>query len=277
MTKPPTLAETQGARLVAAHTNCNWVQLDPGGGKEQLSDFELRDGRGNRLGVLEVTSVVAGEVASFRNAERAHRIEDGRIRSTWFLVMKSPDINFKALSTVLPDLLIQAESNGFAPPDFIELIPGFNFNGGDEPQHSLAQAGVWLLCARPGASIIPGRVFVNPPSQGGAIGPDMVTSAVQVELNKQDNLLKLATAARGERAELLVWLDEGSASAALVSPRLFPDIASVFPTDGPVLPPPVTRVWAAVGPNDRDTPARGLWMAEGDLWQVIPSPPRLAM
>ena len=60
---------------------------------------------------------------------------------------------------------------------------------------------------------------------------------------------------------------------ALVSPRIFPNQASVYPTDGPSLPAGVTRVWAATGPNDRDVLARGLWMAEGGTWHVINPPP----
>ena len=62
---------------------------------------------------------------------------------------------------------------------------------------------------------------------------------------------------------------------ALVTPRIMPHIASGYPTDGPQLPDPVTRVWAATGPNDSDVLARGLWVADGGTWTVLDSPPRL--
>jgi hypothetical protein len=134
-----------------------------------------------------------------------------------------------------------------------------------------------IVNARPGASIKAGEVFLQPPAQGGAIGPTDVTRAAQIALGKEDNLKKLSTAGVGERAELFVWMDEGSASAALTTPRLFPNVASSWPTDGPTLPTPVTRVWAAVGPNDCDVLARGLWVADGGTWEVIASPPRLSL
>jgi hypothetical protein len=60
---------------------------------------------------------------------------------------------------------------------------------------------------------------------------------------------------------------------ALVAPRLFPGQASVYPKDGPAIPPQLTRVWAATGPDDRDVLARGLWVADGRVWQVINPPP----
>ena len=75
------------------------------------------------------------------------------------------------------------------------------------------------------------------------------------------------------RRELFVWLDDGNGGMALVAPRLFPGQASVYPKDGPALPPQVTRVWAATGPDDRDVLARGLWVADGRVWQVINPPP----
>lgn len=88
-------------------------------------------------------------------------------------------------------------------------------------------------------------------------------------------LAKLRTAMVGETSELFVWLD-GSPAMALLTPRLTPGTESAYPTQGPVLPSGVTRVWAASGPNDQDVLARALWMAEGGNWKVLPSPPRLA-
>ena len=59
-----TVWEAQALRIVAASTNCNGRQLDPGGGAAQLPDFELVNHAGNRLGVLEVTAAVDGARAA---------------------------------------------------------------------------------------------------------------------------------------------------------------------------------------------------------------------
>ena len=246
----------------------------------QLPDYELRDAYQKRIGVLEVTSVVASDILSFNASRRKLDFSSDQLRCTWFVVMQSADFShaeLNRLSKVPPPLLIQTEDAGIAPFGPEALVPGFTYNVGDEPTTSLYEAGVKMLNARPGASIKAGEVFLQPPAQGGAIGPTDVTRAAQIALGKEDNLKKLSTAGVGERAELFVWMDEGSASAALTTPRLFPNVASSWPTDGPTLPTPVTRVWAAVGPNDCDVLARGLWVADGGTWEVIASPPRLSL
>lgn len=273
--KPLTLAERQAARIVAATSNCLCDQLDPGGGPDQLPDFELRNSRHEQIGFLEVTSTVIGELAAFQTAQAKYKVTDGRLRFNWFLVTQNASANLKTLQRSLPDLLALAEEKGFVPrlPDV--LIPGFNFLAGEEPQTELHSAGVWMLSALPAIQGMPGHVYVKPPAQGGGIGPEMVTEAVQPELERKDNLAKLSKASEGQRAELFVWLDEGTAGMALVTPRLFPHLESCYPKDGPTLPRPITRVWAATGPNDRDVLARALWKAEGGNWEVLESPPRL--
>ena len=271
-----TLAERQAARVVAAVSDCVCEQLDPGGGGRQLPDFELRNSKRERLGVLEVTSTVVGELAAFESAQARYRIAHDQLRFNWFLVTRTTSASMKILQETLPPLLVAAEGKGLVPTIPTVLEPGFNFADGEEPQTSLSKQGVWMLSAHPAVSGRPGVVYVKPPAQGGGIGPKLVSAAVQSELERPDNLAKLRTAAGGERAELFVWLDMGGAGMALVTPRLFPQYASSYPTDGPALPDGVTRVWAATGPNDRDVLARALWVADGVRWQVLVAPPRLA-
>ena len=273
--KPLTMAEEQAARIVAAVGDCLCEQLDPGGGPTQLPDFVLKDSRRARIGVLEVTSTVVGELAAFRSAQAKYKISDPRLRFDWFLVSRDPSTNLKALQKTLSTLLHQAEQKGFVPTVCDVLEPGFNFIQGEEPQTSLYQQGIFMLSVLPAVQGMPGHIYVKPPAQGGGIGPEMVTQAVQIELERDDNLAKLRMASRGERSELFVWLDEATAGMALVTPRLFPQQESAYPKKGPTLPVPVTRVWAATGPNDRDVLARALWVAEGGNWQVLTAPPRL--
>lgn len=220
--KPLSLLEEQAARIVAALSDCVCKQLDPGGGSDQLPDFEIRNSSNERIGVLEVTSTVAGEIAAFRSAQPKNRISCDQLHFRWFIVMRSADAKLKVLRKTLPPLLVQAEQQGFLPPSPMELVPGFNFLDGDEPQTSLSSEGVWMLCARAAQGSQRGTVHVEPPAQGGGIGLEMVTVSVEAELGKADNLAKLTTALDGERSELFVWLDEGTAGMALVTPRLLP-------------------------------------------------------
>ncbi len=268
-----TRSEIQAARIVAAQTNCFCTRLDPGGGATQLPDFQLEDARGKRIGVLEVTSVVVGELLAFRSANVNYELADDQLRSAWFIVLRGTRANHRELQKNLAPLLVEAERHNFVPSLPYELIPNFNFSVGDEPQTSLYDLGVWMLTALPGARAKAGSISVKPPAQGGAIGPTQVTEAVQIALEKPDNLAKLSTAGQEERRELFVWLDDGNGGMALVAPRLFPGQVSVYPKDGPALPPQLTRVWAATGPDDRDVLARGLWVADGGVWQVINPPP----
>ena len=267
--KPLTVAEEQAGRIVAAYHDCNFVQLDPGGGRAQLPDLELRDAFGRRIGIVEVTSVQPDLVLAFRRAARKYEIEDPSIRSTWFLVFRTADINVKALRTTLPPALRLAEEVGFTPASPEPLVPHFNYQEGQEPQTTLYELGVHMVAARPGASIKPGLVLLNPPAQGGAIGPDMVTDTANECLRDTGNIAKLATANRGELSEYFVWIDEGHASAALVVSQLHKDIPTTQPSDGPMVPHGVTGVWVATGPNDPNYLARALWRSDGGQWRVL--------
>jgi len=201
---------------------------------------------------------LVGDIAAFQTAQAKYKISDERLGFDWFIVTRGADASVKALRERLPALLVLAETKGFVPRLPTELLPGFNFLDGEEPHTSLDKEGVWILSALPASRGRSGMVFVKPPAQGGAIGLGMVTTAVEAELNRADNLAKLATVSPGERCELFVWLDEGTAGMALVTPRILPQFPSSYPTDGPVLPGPVTCVWAATGPSDRDVLARAL-------------------
>ena len=110
-----------------------------------------------------------------------------------------------------------------------------------------------------------GTIHLKPPAVGGAIGADMVTQAVQIELDKQDNQAKLATAASGERSELFVWLVDNEASMALTTPLISGGTVGM-PVDAPVLPEMVTSVWAATGIYDTGWHARAVWRSDGGVW-----------
>ena len=256
--------------MVAALSDCQCEQLDAGGGSAQLPDSELRDAYQHRLGILEITSTVVREIAAFRRDQAKHRIVSTLLRFHWFIVTRDSDASMKALEKELPPPLVQAEQKGFTPRLPVEVVSGFSFRDGEEPQTSLSRAGVRLVNVF--------RVRLESGQglrQAGGVGPEMVTAAVEAELGRADNIAKLSTAVNGERCELFVWLDDGTAGMALVTPRLFTQHAGSFPTDDPTLPDPVTRVWAATGPNDQDVLAWALWVADGGARRVVPPPRRL--
>jgi len=276
--KPPTPMEAQAARIVAACTDSILEPLDPGGGARQLPDYEIQDRPGHRVGVLEVTSTILGDLAAFvSDRNKIGQIQDSRLVASWFLTTRSADIRFPPLRKVLPDLIFALQESGYLPPPTPEvLIPDFTFALGDEPWTALYRAGIGMI-AGVLTSMTPGFIYVKPPAIGGAIGPSQVTEAVQAALELPDNLAKLATAAPGERSELFVWLADSHAANAMDASTVFvaKGIGSAFPTDGPTLPAQVTKVWAATGWNDGPVLARALWMAEAGIWQVLPPPPRL--
>jgi len=55
----------------------------------QLPDYELRDAYQKRIGVLEVTSVVASDILSFNASRRKLDFSSDQLRCTWFVVMTS--------------------------------------------------------------------------------------------------------------------------------------------------------------------------------------------
>jgi hypothetical protein len=139
--KPLTRVESQAARIVAAQTDCVCQQLDPGGGRDQLPDFELRDARQLRIGVLEVTSTAAEDYRGFESARLKHEMSDPRLRFSWFIVTTSASTNLKQMANGLPPLLVQAETMGLTPKLPFVLTPRFNYLAGEEPYTSLANLG----------------------------------------------------------------------------------------------------------------------------------------
>ena len=248
-------------------SDCLCVALDPGGGGTQLPDYELQTSRGRRLGVLEVTTTVSPTTAEFVARRVRHPLRDSRLRMAWFLVMRSDIVDFRAIGRPIADLLVALEALGERPWHFRAPTPTDG-----SPFSDLYKLGVMMTSAIPARDAeMAGTIHLKPPGVGGAIGPDMVTQAVQIELDKDDNQAKLTTAASGERSELFVWLVDSGASMALTTPLISGGTVGM-PVDAPVLPEMVTGVWAATGIYDKRWHARAVWRSEGGEWTVHPPP-----
>ena len=97
-----------------------------------------------------------------------------------------------------------------------------------------------------------------------------LTSEVQAELNKSDNIAKLSS--HSGRAELFVWLDIGDGAAAALTLCTPPWDQTLATVAAPVLPSGVTAVWAATGMADWPLPATCLLRFEDAGWQSFGRP-----
>ena len=265
--RPQSAAEERAARVVAAMSDCVCVVLDPGGGGVQLPDYEIQTSRGQRLGVMEVTTTVSPTTAEFVARRVRNPLRDARLRMAWFLVMRNDIVDFRAIGSPIADLLVAVEAFGELPWHFRAVM-----RTDGSPFSDLYELGVMMTSALPARDAkMAGTIHLKPPAVGGAIGPEMVTQAVQIELDKEDNQAKLATAASAERSELFVWLVDNEASMALTTPLISGGTVGM-PVDAPVLPEMVTSVWAATGIYDTGWHARAVWRSDRGLWIVHPPP-----
>ena len=85
-----------------------------------------------------------------------------------------------------------------------------------------------------------------------------------------DNMAKLV--GRSGRAELFVWLDAGTAQAALCT-LVLPEFADeVSNLRLPSLPGGVTAVWVAAGSADWSQPVAALLRSDGRAWSAMELP-----
>jgi hypothetical protein len=110
----------------------------------------------------------------------------------------------------------------------------------------------------------PGQIVIAHPSSGGFVDPSRVQDAVNRELSKEDNRVKLAAAATEER-HLFVYIDPRNHIAWVPLVDMDP------PTEPPYLPPEITHVWAAS--ESRAAGEYLVWRANGKGWEGLGSLP----
>jgi hypothetical protein len=235
------------------------VPIDPGGGPQQLHDFNLVDSAGS----VEALEVTEATVASLRSASatRAKKLSSGAVpapglRRKWHLI-PTEQTPLDQLDKAIP-LLVQIESKIQADgldswtehPEAQRLMTDFR----------LAYARPWGETSDP--MLVVGRpadltVWVENPGDPGY----WVQQVVRDEANKDDNKRKLAASGAMER-HLFIWVDVDYYLPwqDLDKERL--------PTTQPSLPAEVTTVWVA-------TSAAGgrcvVWRVRPpDSWHVVP-------
>lgn len=250
--------------VVEATTGLTLVPLDPGGGARRLADFETFDSAGQSNGVVEVTTTTIPQRARFNAQVGKQEWSDPNLRWTWSLhVLDTADV--KTLRAAIGPELAQLEQAG-RTTQWIPEHPGLEPSDPGALPATLRSLGVIEACAI--TEFTPGHVLVQPKIRGGAYSLDAVTSAVQTEIDKPDNLEK-ATA--GGHGHLFVWLDVSDAQAALHTLTEPPFIDQLGTMAAPKLPATVS-VWAAAGLGDWPFPATALLRCDGGPWYLVPLP-----
>jgi hypothetical protein len=261
-------------RLVAHHTNVSYAREDPGGGKDQLADFSLWQSD-VCVGLLEVTAPRDEGRQSFMNAAAKSSISIENSRSYWFLCARSVDVRVQDLERALPPLLRaleELEPGGMLARQVHDPLNQRWVQGvlPESLNRALYGAGLDSVSFRPTEDgEWQGTVHLQPPAVGGAVGPDLVTVAVQRELERGDNKAKLGKAPLGGRSELFVWVLDGMAALAMTTPLAHPNFAGGYLGRGPQLPSEITRVWAAALPQDVPPFAGVVWQASGADWEMV--------
>ncbi len=266
----PKRLEKVAALLVGELTDTILVELDPGGGGVQLADFEIRDGAGLRVGILEVTTSTRSERARFGARVRKCDWQFPSLMWSWSL-HTTDEADPARLNRELGPILLAMEQAG-PPEDWIPAMPGLMDPEPGALPTGLVELGVnqviaWHRHMDPGEAWV--SVQLHLPG-GFYSSQTALTREVQAELDKADNQAKL----KGQigRSELFIWLDIGFGAAAattLTGPVWSETLEGVAL---PQLPDGITVVWAATGMADWPRPATSLLRCDGSRWETFGRP-----
>lgn len=276
---PPHLQELSHAKrlekiaalLVGEVTETELKELDPGGGREQLPDFEVLDLKSaDRIGVMEVTTTTRSQRAHFAAQVRQQDWQLPDLMWSWS-IHTNRTADPRQLRRELGVILVAMEHVG-PPEDWLPERPGLVEPEEGALPKALVNLGVVAACAWNHHAIL-GEAWVSVQLRvpGGSFSSQRaLTSEIQAELNKLDNITKLSSYLG--RAELFVWLDIGDGAAAamtLCTPPWDQTLASVA---APSLPAGVTAVWAATGMADWPRPATSVLRFDETGWQSLGRP-----
>jgi hypothetical protein len=262
--------EKVAALLVEQITGIALRELDPGGGDVQLADFEMLDVSQKRIGLLEVTTTTRPDRASYQAQVRKLNWRYPDLIWSWSIHTRA-DIDVRLLHKQLGPVLRDMELTG-PPEDWVPERPGMEGTEKGALPPNLQDLGVVEACAvrrhdGPGESLV--SVQISEP--GGFFSPKRnMTVEVQVEINKEDNQVKLV----GDtgRAELFVWLDIGQGALSAMTLSEPPWNLNLDATDRPTMPEGMTAVWVATGLAEWPQPARTLFCYDGERWLDHGSP-----
>jgi hypothetical protein len=261
--------EMTAAMVVASCTGLTVQSLDPGGGSRQLPDFDMRDDQGKVVGVLEVTTTTVADRAQFAARARNLSWEFDELQWVW-LVHVTGAVPPREIHEQIAPLFWNLEQAG-QTGEWIPKLPGLAKTDPGALPRPLADLGVRRACAvHRGGSSEPGSVLIAQAGPAGAFSVSTVVKAAECELRKPDNIAKLS--GRSGRTELFVWLDAGTAQAALCT-LVLPEFAGELSNLRlPSLPGGVTAVWVAAGSADWSQPVAALLRSYGRAWSAMELP-----
>jgi len=260
--------ETAAAMVVASCTDLTLQSLDPGGGSRQLPDWDMLDDQGKSVGVLEVTTTTVAERAQFAARASSLSWEFGELEWVW-LVHVTGQVPPREIHAQISPALRSLERAG-QTGEWIPRVPGLAETDPGALPRPLADLGVRRVCAVHRRGGGPGSVLVARAGPAGPFSVSTVPKAAECELWKPDNIAKLSGSTG--RAELFVWLDAGTAQAALftlILPEFARELSSLRP---PSLPAGVTNVWVAAGSAGWPQPVAALLRSDGRAWSVTELP-----
>jgi hypothetical protein len=249
--------EMVAAMLVGQVTETELRELDPGGGREQLPDFEIVEPTSaSRIGVMEVTTSTRPHLARFRDQVQKQDWQLADLMWSW-RIHTNTSAEPRRLQRELGPVLLSMEKSG-PPEDWLPAHPGLaEPEVGSQPT-SLVDLGVAAVCAwNHHDRLDEALVSVQPHLPGGTYSIQSALGIeVQAELNKADNIAKLTS--QSGRAELFVWLDIGDGATAALTLCSPPWDQTLTTITGLQLPGTVTAAWAATGFANWPRPATSL-------------------
>lgn len=244
----PDQLEVIAAMTVESLSNDFFLRrLDPGGGGEQLADFQFVDKGDVDRGRLEVTTTTRRERSGF-----------GR--------------EVAKLDREIEALLSRLERDG-RTDEWIPDRPGLDATDLDALPTTFANLGIISVCAYHHHAVGESSwVTVSPHVRGGAFSLNAVVWEAQAEVDKLDNQHKLQSLDGADRSELFIWLDVGDGQAALVSFDEPPFNEMVTDLTALLLPVGMTAVWVASGLAAWPQPVSSLLVANQTGWRQVRVP-----
>ena len=216
--------------------------LDPGGGGEQLADFELLDASGDDIGRMEVTTTTSPDLASFASAKAKFDWSFSGLKWLWTIKVR-PSASLKSLHRRIESLLAKMETED-PPEDWVPAKPGLIPGDPGALPRDLSDLGVVAVSA--GRTSTPGLGAVHPDYGSGWFSLSAASWETQSAVDDEGNQDKLNVPAL-RYSELFVWLDVGDGQAALGTLTRSPFAETVGDLPLLALSTGMTGVWVASG------------------------------
>jgi hypothetical protein len=246
-------------------------RLDPGGGGEQLADFQFIDQEGVDHGRLEVTTTTRMARSGF--GREVAKLDWQFPSLSWSWIVNAKDsARVKVIHREIEASLSQLEAD-CRTDRWIPDHPGLDATDPEALPAALVDIGIISVCAYHHHSTgETSWVTVSPHIRGGAFSLDAVVSEAQAEVDKLDNQHKLQSFDGDGHFQLFIWLDVGDGQAALFSFREQPFNEMVTRLPRLKLPPGMTTVWVASGLAAWPQPVSSLLIADQTGWRSVSAP-----